>query len=167
MRSEKSSIGVMLLLAWVGVLPGCGSFVESDNQIARVTVDATGGALHLDAFSLTIPPHAVSRVVTLSVRHAGIEAPIGHAYQLDPSDAVFDAAAPATISIAYDPAAYPHPSEILVVTYTGTAWHALAPAGTPEVGVAHGSTTHTGTFGVMQCPGGVCPATGPDASVDH
>ena len=34
---------------------------------------------------------------------------------------------------------------------------------TPTLGSAHGLTTIGGTFGVVECPGGVCPAIVTDA----
>jgi len=140
-----------------GAAAGCGGFVESDDQIARATIGQAGGALHLQTVSLAVPAHALTNTVTLSLRRAAFDTPSGPAYTLEPATALFDAAAPATLSIGYDAAAYPHPVEVFVGMYTGTAWHMLPAAGAAEVGVAHATLTHTGTFGVLHCPGGVCP----------
>jgi hypothetical protein len=157
-------VGVALGLACAA---GCGSFVESSDSTARLTVGPTGGALHLDAFSLTVPPDALVHTVTLAVHRATFDAPDGHAFVLEPADALFAAAAPATVSLAYDATVYPHPVEVFVATFTGTAWHLLPAAGAAEVGVAHASLTQAGTFGLIHCPGGVCPTSNTDASAGH
>src|SRR5262245_14379840 len=145
---------LMILLGCAAALGGCGSFVESNDQISRATLGEAGGALQLDAFSLDVPAHALTGTVTLSLRHASFEAPDGHAYVLEPADAAFDVGAPGAITIAYDAAVYPHPSEIFVAAYTGSDWHMLPAAGAAEPGAAHATTTHAGTFGLVHCPGG-------------
>src|SRR5262245_14869531 len=135
MRSENQ--GLLIALLTGALAAGCGSFVESNDEIARATIGAGGGALTLESFALAVPPHALTHDVTLSVSRATFEAPDGHAYALDPADAIFDMAAPATITITYDAAMFPHPVEVFVALYTGGAWHALPAAGTPEAGAAH------------------------------
>jgi hypothetical protein len=165
MRSDRQ--GLLVALVAGALAAGCGSFVESNDQIMRATIGASGGALTLGSFSLDVPPHALLHDVTLSVSRASFEAPDGHAYAVDPPDTAFAAAVPVTITITYDAAAFPHPVEVFVATYTGAAWHALPAAGTPEAGAARATTTHTGTFGIMHCAGGVCPTASSDAGVDH
>jgi hypothetical protein len=158
----------VVMMGLLGVAAGgCGSFVESNDTTARLTVGPTGGALHLEAFSLSVPPHALAHTVTLAVHRAAFDAPDGPAFVLEPADATFDAAAPATLSLAYDAATYQHPVEVFVASFTGAAWHMLPAAGTVEVGVAHASVSHAGTFGVIHCPGGTCPTTNLDASAGH
>lgn len=170
MRSETTvnrGASLLVLLAWVAGGAGCGSFVESDDKTVRATIGATGGALHLDGLSVVVPVHALVHTVTLSLSHPTFESPNGHAYVLDPPDTVFDVAAPAMVTIAYDAATYQHPSEVFVATYMGGTWHSLPAAGTPEGGAAHATTTHAGTFGLINCPGGVCPITNADAGAEH
>jgi hypothetical protein len=145
----------------------CGGFVESDSTIARQTIDARGGALHLDAFSLTVPPHALVHVVTLSARHAPAAAPAGPAYVVEPAGVMFDPASAAEVIIAYDTTTHPHPVEIFAATFDGALWQPLPKPATPSdsSGHVHGLTTRTGTFGVVQCPGGGCPPHGVDGGV--
>ena len=168
MRSRTSARGQQaVLLVVAAVVAGCGTFVESNDQVARGTVGQSGGALKLDAFSIAVPADSLDHTVTLSVSRAAFDAPSGHAFTVDPADVVFATTAPATISIAYDAAVYQHPSEVFVAMLTGATWHMQPAAGTAEAGVAHASTTHTGTFGVVVCPGGVCPTSTADAGADH
>jgi hypothetical protein len=102
-----------------------------------------------------VPAHALAHTTTLSVSRAPTDAPDGPAYVLEPATAAF--AAPATLTLTYDAAVYPHPVEVFVATFTGSAWHQLPAAGPVESGAAHATTTHAGTFGLVHCPGGVCP----------
>jgi hypothetical protein len=166
MASEKNETSWLGPLALVCALmaAACGGFVESDSTIARQTVDSQGGALHLDAFSITVPPHALVRVVTLSARHAPADAPAGPAYVVEPAGTTFDPAAPAEVVIAYDATAHPHPIEIFAATFDGALWQPLPKPASPadNTGHVHGLTTRTGTFGVVQCLAGVCPPHGID-----
>jgi hypothetical protein len=153
-----------LALAYAAMAGACGGFVENDSTIARRTFDAQGGALQLDAFSLTVPPHALVHVVTLSARHAPSDAPAGPAYFVEPGGAMFDSAAPAEVVIGYDTSAHPHPLEVFAATFDGAVWQPLPkPASlADDAGRVHGLTTRTGTFGVIQCLVGACPMHGVD-----
>jgi hypothetical protein len=160
------SATVSLLVALVPFGSGCGGFVESNEAIARATIDDRGGTLHLEGFSLTVPAHALGHAVTLSLHRARTEAPASSAYELEPAGTTFDVAAPAEVAIHYDATSYPHLPEVFVALQQGTVWHPLPPSGASVAGEAHATTTTVGTFGVIVCPGGTCPTPGADAGTD-
>ena len=153
MRSDRHLARAALLAC--ALAAGCGDFVESNGEVVRATLGDAGGALRLESFSLDVPAHALPHTTTLTVSRASVAAPDGPAFVVEPAGAVF--AVPATVTITYDAAVYPHPVEVLVAMYTGTTWHSMPLAGTAQGGVARATTTHTGTFGIAHCPGGICP----------
>ena len=149
----------MLALACFIGAQACGGFVESGNGVARLTVDERGGSLSIDSFSLTIPPNALQKTVTLTVRRAGTDAPVGPAFVVERSDVLFDATHPADVGLAYDAAAHPHASDMFAGMLVEGSWHALEVPQAAAIlpGEAHGLTAATGTFGILECTGGVCP----------
>jgi hypothetical protein len=159
--------GAALLLTCGLGLAACGGFVESGGGVARLTVGTEGGTLALDGFALVVPPHALGETRTLSAHRASTDAPAGPAFVVEPADVAFDAVAPAEVALAYDGVLHPHAAEVFVAVSTAGGWHVLAapPAHTPTLGSAHGLTATGGTFGVVECPGGVCPAIVTDAGV--
>jgi len=156
----------LLLICGLG-LAACGGFVESGGGVARLTVGTEGGTLTLDGFALVVPPHALGGTVTLSAHRAATDAPAGPAFVVEPADTMFDAVAPAELALNYDGALHTHAAEVFVAVFAAGGWHMLAaPTGhTPTLGSAHGLATTGGTFGVVECPGGVCPAIITDAGV--
>lgn len=160
MRSERRSGWTTgWLIALTLVAPACGDFVESSDDIKRLTVGEEGGTLALDTFALVVPAHALDHTVTLSAQRAAMDAPAGAAFTVTSTSHVTFTAMPADVTLHYDAAIHMHPSEIYAATLVSGLWHRLArpatDAGTP--GVARGVTTEVGTFGVIDCPGGVCP----------
>lgn len=169
MASDRhtSRTGAALLLTCCLGLAACGGFVESGGGVSRLTVGAEGGRLTMEEFALVVPAHALASTVTLTVHRSSTDAPAGAAFVVEPTDVTFDGAAPAEIRLAYDGTLHPHASEVFAAVSSANVWHILpAPAGeTPTLGSAHGLTNHGGTFGVVDCPGGTCPADISDAGV--
>jgi hypothetical protein len=155
----------MLALACFIGAPACGGFVESGNGVARLTVDERGGTLSIDSLSLTIPPSALQKTWTLAARRAGTDAPVGPAFVVEPSDVLFDEMHPADVGLAYDAVAHPHAADMFAATLVGGSWHALEVSQGAAIppGVAHGITTVTGTFGILECTGGACPGMTADS----
>ena len=164
-RAVRWPAGV-LLACFIGA-QACGGFVESGNGVAHLTVDERGGSLSIDSLSLTIPPEALQMNVTLSARRATIDAPVGPAFVVEPSDVIFNASHAADVGLTYDAIAYPHPPDMFAATLVAGAWHALeVPQGAAILpGVVHGMTLTAGTFGILECTAGVCPGTGIDGGV--
>lgn len=159
--------GAALLLTCGLGLAACGGFVESGGGVARLTVGTEGGSLTLEGFALVVPPHALGGTVTLSAHRAPTDAPASPAFVVEPADVVFDSAAPAEVTLVYDGVLHPHATDAFAAISSAGVWHILAaPSGqTPVLGSAHGLTSHAGTFGVVDCPAAVCPATVTDAGV--
>src|SRR5262245_24517433 len=161
MASELRTSGIarafVLLLA--SVAGGCGDFVESGGEVARLTVGAEGGTLAIGELAFVVPPHALDHTVTLSAHRAAMDAPAGAAFTVDATDPTITLAMPADVTLHYDAALHTHPVDVYVgISMSGT-WHQLMrPATDPGTsGLAHGVTTALGTFGVIECPAGVCP----------
>ena len=159
MRSElrRSLVGVFVFALAAGT--GCGDFVESNDDIKRLTVGAEGGTLTIDTFALVVPPHALDHTVTLSAHREATDAPAGPAFTVASADHVTFPSIAAEVTLHYDAAVHMHPADVYAATLVSGVWHQLTrPAGDPGTsGVAHGVTTAVGTFGVIDCPGGVCP----------
>jgi hypothetical protein len=149
-----------LLIAGACAPLGCGGFVESGGGVTRLTVGAEGGTLATSGLTLVVPPHALTATVTLSAHRAAGDSPAGSAFTIEPADVGFDPLTPAEVTLDYDATAHAHPSEVFAAVSAAGGWHALPrPAGDPgTAGLAHGVTTTLGTFGVLDCPGGVCAA---------
>jgi hypothetical protein len=159
MRSKRRSWtnAFVVLLTAAGL--GCGGFVESGDDVKRLTVGAEGGTLSNAEFALVVPPHALDHTVTLSARRAAVDAPAGPAFTVSSTDHVTFLSVPADVAVGYDASVHIHPAEVFAAIQVADVWHALArPAGDPgTAGAAHGVTTEVGTFGVIDCPGGICP----------
>jgi hypothetical protein len=149
---------------------GCGGFVESGGGVTRLTVGAEGGTLATTGFALVVPPHALMATVTLSVHRAAVDAPAGSAFTVESAEHVsFDSMTPGEVTLDYDAAVHAHPGDVFVAVAATDGWHALTrPAGDPgTAGLARSATTTLGTFGVLDCPGGVCATSdggAPDAT---
>jgi len=156
-RRSRSKAGWILALAIAG--PGCGGFVESGDDVRRLTVGEGGGTLAIDEFALVVPPHALAHTVTLSAHREETDAPAGPAFTIGSADHVTFPSVAATVKLHYDAAVHPHPAEVFVAVLVSNVWHRLdPPASDPHTpGVAQGETTEIGTFGVIECPGGTCP----------
>jgi hypothetical protein len=141
------------------VVSGCGGFVESGDGVQRLTVGAEGGTLAMGDFTLVVPPHALDHTVTLSVNRETMDAPAGPAFTVRSISYVTFSSIAADVTLHYDAAVHTHPADVFVGTLASGVWHRLTrPAGDPGTpGVAHGEATELGTFGVIDCPGGVCP----------
>ena len=161
MVSERRPAFPMLatLIVISASAPACGDFVESGGDVTRLTVGAEGGTLTTEQLALIVPPHSLTSPVTLTAERGPADAPASHAYVVGPHQITFDATIPAEVTIHYDSAVHTHPTEVFAAVQTGGVWHQLPrPTGdTGTVGVARGVTTMTGTFGAIECPGGVCP----------
>ena len=160
MRSElrtRSTAGLVVALAIVA--SGCGDFVESGDSLKRLTVGTEGGTLAIGDFALVVPPHALDHTVTLTAHREAIDAPAGPAFTVTATDHVSFASTPADVTLHYDAAVHMHPSDVYAAALVSGVWHQLPrPAGDSGTsGVAHGVTTEVGTFGVIDCPAGVCP----------
>ena len=160
MRSELpawSLIGAFVVVLAAGA--GCGDFVESSDDVKRLTVGAEGGTLTIDTFALVVPAHALDHTVTLSAHREMTDSPAGPAFTVGSTDHVTFTPVAAEVTLHYDAAVHTHPAETYAATLVSGVWHQLtrpaADPGTP--GVAHGETTEVGTFGVIECPGGICP----------
>ena len=160
MHSERwtwaRAAAVFFVLA-AGVV-ACGGFVESDGSVSRLTVGAEGGRLTSGSFALAVPAHALAVTVTLSAQRVASDAPAGPAFVVGPDHVTFDIGSPAGVELAYDQALYPHVLEMFAAVLAASGWQPLATSstapGTP--GIVRGLTTAVGTFGVINCPGGVC-----------
>ena len=159
MRSELrwSVVGMFVFALAAGT--GCGDFVESNDDVKRLTVGTEGGTLTIDTFALVVPPHALDHTVTLSAHREATDAPAGPAFTVASTDPVTFPSIAAEVTLHYDAAVHTHPADVYAATWVSGVWHQLTrPAGDPgTAGVAHGVTTAVGTFGVIDCPGGVCP----------
>ena len=169
MASERHTgrMGAVLVVTCGLAVAACGGFVESGGGVARLTVGAEGGMLELESFALVVPPHALAATVTLSVHRAPTDAPAGPAFVVEPADVTFAIAPAAEVRLPYDATLYPHATEVYAAVSLADGWHILAtpPGDTPTLGSAHGLTTNGGTFGVINCPGGICPASVTDGGV--
>jgi len=147
----------LALLAGTGA--GCGDFVESGDGVQRLTVGAEGGTLTIGDFALVVPAHALDHTVTLSAHRETMDAPAGPAFTVTSTDHVSFPSIAADVTLHYDATIHMHPSDVFAATLVSGVWHQLTrPAGDPGTsGVAHGVTMDVGTFGVIDCPGGVCP----------
>src|SRR5262245_46639041 len=154
---RRSAAGLIAALAIAAV--GCGDFVESGDDVQRLTVGAEGGTLTFGEFALVVPPHALDHTVTLSAHRAAMDAPAGPAFTVDSTDHVSFASMPADVTLHYDAAVHMHPSDVYAAISVSGVWHQLPrPATDPGTsGLAHGATMDLGTFGVLDCPGGICP----------
>ena len=142
-------------LVFLGLFPACGDFVESRDDAPRLTIDEQGGAITLASLTVDIPAGAVATPVTFAVtaeERPGLASP---AYVVAPAGTPF--AKPARVSIAFDAAKWLHPVEMFLVDLTMSTAHPLAEQH-PEMGRVTGAANSAGTFAVLQCPGGVCPA---------
>lgn len=141
------------------VASGCGDFVESSEDVQRLTVGAEGGTLTIGELALVVPPHALDHTLTLSAHREAMDAPAGPAFTVESTDHAPFASMPADVTIHYDALLHTHPSEVFAATLVSGVWHQLPrPATDPGTsGLAHGTTTDVGTFGVIDCPGGACP----------
>jgi hypothetical protein len=113
----------------------------------------------LDEIALVVPPHALDHTVTLSARREPMDAPAGPAFTVAATVQVSFGATPADVTLHFDAAVHTHPADVYAATLVSGVWHQLPrPAGDSGTsGVAHGVTTDVGTFGVIECPAGVCP----------
>jgi hypothetical protein len=154
---SRSKAGRILALAIAA--SGCGGFVESGGDVQRLTVGAEGGTLAIGDFALVVPPQALAHTVTLSAHREETDAPAGPAFTVGSPDIVTFSSVAADVTLHYDDAVHTHAAEVFVAILVSNVWHRLdPPAGDPHTpGVAHGETTEIGTFGVIECPGGVCP----------
>ena len=159
MRSELRTGSMAGLVVALAIASGCGDFVESGDGIQRLTVGTDGGTLALGEFALVVPPHALDHTVTLSARRETMDAPAGPAFTVSATDQVSFGSTPADVALHYDTAVHTHPADVYAGTLVSGVWHQLPrPAGDSGTsGVAHGVTTDVGTFGVIECPAGVCP----------
>jgi hypothetical protein len=151
-RRSRPGLGGLMLLA---LLPACGDFVESRDDAPRLTIDQQGGAITLASLTLDIPAGAVGAPVTFAVtaeERPGLASP---AYVVAPTGTAF--AKPAHVSIAFDATKWPHPVEMFLVDLTMSTAHPLADQH-PEAGRVTAAANSAGTFAVLNCPGGVCPA---------
>jgi hypothetical protein len=147
------------IFALVIAASGCGGFVESGDDVQRLTVGTEGGTLAMGDFALVVPPRALAHTVTLSAHREEADAPAGPAFTVGSTEHVTFPSMAANVTLHYDAAIHTHPAEVFVAILVSNVWHRLdPPAGDPHApGVAHGETTAIGTFGVVECPGGVCP----------
>ena len=160
MRSElRTGSTASLVIALAIVAAGCGDFVESGDGVQRLTVGAEGGTLTMGDLAFTVPPHGLDHTVTLSAHREATDAPAGSAFNVTSTDHVSFPTMPADVALHYDATVHMHPSDVYAATFASGVWHQLPrPAGDPGTsGVAHGVTMDVGTFGVIDCPGGVCP----------
>jgi hypothetical protein len=159
MRSELRTGSMAGLVVALAIASGCGDFVESGDGVQRLTVGTEGGTLTLGEFELVVPPHALDHTVTLSVHRETADAPAGPAFTVSATDQVSFGSTPADVTLHYDTAVHTHPADVYAATLVSGVWHQLPrPAGDSGTsGVAHGVTTDVGTFGVIECPAGVCP----------
>lgn len=157
LRAVSVTAAFVVLLAAAGA--GCGDFVESNDDVTRLTVGAEGGTLTIGGFALVVPPQALDRTVTLSAHREATDAPAGPAFTVSSTDPVTFPSIPADVTLHYDASIHMHPADTFAATLVSGLWHRLTrPAGDPgTAGVAHGVTMDLGTFGVIECPGGVCP----------
>jgi hypothetical protein len=158
-RRSRSKAGWILTLAVAIAGPGCGGFVESGDDVQRLTVGEEGGTLAMGEFALVVPPYALAHTVTLSAHREETDAPAGPAFTVGSTAHVTFPSVAANVTLHYDAAVHTHPAEMFVAILVSNVWHPLdAPAaGSHTPGVAQGETTEIGTFGVIECPGGVCP----------
>ena len=156
-RTWPVSVAILSVLATGG--SSCGGFVESGGDVKRLTVGAEGGTLATEGFALVVPPHALGEIFTLSAQRAAMDAPAGPAFTVGPGHVTFDPTIPADVTLHYDATVHAHPADVFAAILVADVWHMLArPAGdTGTAGIAHGVTPGVGTFGVVDCPGGVCP----------
>jgi hypothetical protein len=156
-RTRTAIVACLIGLCSGGL--ACGEFVESGGDVKRLTVGAEGGTLAAESFALVVPPHALAHTFTLTVQRAAIDAPAGAAFTVGPDGVTFDPTLPAEATLHYDAAVHTHPPDVFAAIADANGWHVLPrPAGdTGTAGVARGVTTQVGTFGVIDCPGGVCP----------
>ena len=160
MRSELHTWSVIgMFVVGLSAGAGCGDFVESNDDVKRLTVGAEGGTLAIDTFALVVPPHALDHTVTLSAHRETTDAPAGPAFTVGSTEPVTFPSIAAEVTLHYDATVHMHPPDVYAATLVSGVWHQLArPAGDPgTAGVAHGVTNAVGTFGVIDCPGGVCP----------
>ena len=138
---------------------GCGDFVESNDDVKRLTVGAEGGTLAIETFALVVPPQALNHTVTLSARRGATDAPAGPAFTVESADHVTFPSIAAQVTLHYDATIHTSPADVFAATYVSGVWHQLTrPAGDLLApGVANGVTMDVGTFGLVDCPGGVCP----------
>jgi hypothetical protein len=157
LRTWSVTVAIVIMLAVGG--SGCGGFVESGGEVQRLTVGAEGGTLATEGFVLLVPAHALGEPVTLSAQRAVTDSPAGPAFTVGPGHVTFDPTIPADVTLHYDAAVHAHPADVFAAILAADVWHVLArPAGdSGTAGIAHGVTPGVGTFGVVDCPGGVCP----------
>ena len=160
MRSELRAGSIAgLVVALAIVASGCGDFVESGDGVQRLTVGTEGGTLAIDEFALVVPPHALDHTVTLSAHREATDAPAGPAFAVTSTDHVTFGSTGGDVTLHYDTAVHMHPSDVYAAALVSGVWHQLPrPAGDSGTsGLAHGVTMDVGTFGVIDCPAGVCP----------
>lgn len=114
--------------------------------------------LAIGDFALVVPPRALDHTVTLSAHRQAMDAPAGPAFTVG-SIAHVTFSIAADVTLLYDASIHMHPADVFAATLVSGVWHRLTrPAGDPGTpGVAHGEATEVGTFGVIDCPRGVCP----------
>jgi hypothetical protein len=159
LRTMSMTVTGALLLLLVAGGSGCGDFVESGDDVKRLTVGPEGGTLTIGEFALVVPPHSLDHAVTLSAHRAAMDAPAGPAFIVDSTDHTTLGSMPADVTIHYDAAIHTHAVDVYVGIFMSGVWHQLTrPATDPgTAGLAHGVTTTVGSFGVIECPAGVCP----------
>lgn len=144
----------LLAAAIAAAAAGCGDFTESTADAPQVTIDAGGGALDLHALHFVIPRGALDHAVTVRAYATGEAGAVGEAFRIEPGELTFKLDATATVS--YDPATYPHATDMFVARREGGHWVRLMPAN-QKAGHASGPTPAAGIFGLLHCPAGVCP----------